>query len=307
VEAKVDAPVLLAPAARRRAVFKWDRGQIGFFAAKSHSIVDMRECRVVIPEIFALVQALRQRLDFLRGPTEIHVTASLTGFDLAFRSTQKISPALAVQMAKAAVGLHIARIIFNNRLLLETAIPQVEEGGVRVNLPPHAFLQSSLAAEAESQQRVLEIARRTPAKRIVDLFAGLGTFALPLARTAKVHAVEQNASALAALAEAAKGPGLKPVSTEVRDLFKLPLSPSELNAHDMVVLDPPRAGALAQIQALARSEVPAIAYVSCDAESFARDAALLVAAGYEIGTITPIDQFLWSSHIELVAGFARSK
>ena len=119
--------------------------------------------------------------------------------------------------------------------------------------------------------------------------------------------MEQDAPALAALAAAAKSPGLKPVTTEVRDLFKLPLTPAELNAFEAVVLDPPRAGAQAQAQALARSRVPVIAYVSCDAASFARDAALLIAGGYRIGPVTPIDQFLWSSHIELVAGFFRPR
>ena len=135
--------------------------------------------------------------------------------------------------------------------------------------------------------------------------AGNTTFALPLARGAKVHAVEQDQAALAALAVAAKSEGLKPVTTEVRDLFKLPLTPLELNGYDAVVLDPPRAGAEGQAKALARSKVPLLAYVSCNAMSFARDAALLVAGGYRMGSVTPIDQFLWSSHIELVGGFAR--
>jgi 23S rRNA (uracil1939-C5)-methyltransferase len=117
--------------------------------------------------------------------------------------------------------------------------------------------------------------------------------------------VEQEVPALAALADAARAPNLKPVTTEVRDLFKLPLAPLELNLYDAVVLDPPRAGAEAQAQALAKSRVGTIAYVSCDAVSFARDAALLVAGGYQIGPVTPIDQFLWSSHIELAGSFKR--
>jgi 23S rRNA (uracil1939-C5)-methyltransferase len=145
------------------------------------------------------------------------------------------------------------------------------------------------------------------AKSVADLFAGCGTFSLPLARTAKVHAVEQDAPALAALAEAAKAPSLKPVTTELRDLFKLPLTPAELKGYDAVVLDPPRAGAEAQAKVLARSKVPVIAYVSCEAASFARDAALLVAGGYQAGPVTPIDQFLWSSHIELAGSFTRPR
>jgi len=142
---------------------------------------------------------------------------------------------------------------------------------------------------------------------VADLFSGVGTFALPLAKKAKVHAVEQDALALAALAQAAKTPGLKPVTTERRDLFKLPLTFAELNGYDAVVLDPPRAGALAQAGQLAKSRVPVIAYVSCDAASFARDAAALLQGGYRLGPVNPIDQFLWSSHIELVAAFVRDK
>src|SRR6202012_983964 len=131
---------------------------------------------------------------------------------------------------------------------------------------------------------------------------------LPLAKRAKVHAVEQDGVALAALAEAArKAKGLKPVTTEKRDLFKTPLTPLELAGFDAVVLDPPRAGAEAQARALAASKVGRIAYVSCDAGSFARDARILADAGFVPGPVTPIDQFLFSMHIELVAGFTRKK
>ena len=304
VRAEVEAVFMVPPRSRRRAVFKFARGAIGFHAAKSHSIVDMRECLVLTPALFDLAQQLRDRLAFLKEPVEIHATETLTGFDLAFRSPQKISTALTGEMAKAAAGLNIARIVFNGDLMLEDAAPEVEQGGVRVKLPPQAFLQSTGEGEAALQARVLAIVGR--AKNIADLFAGCGTFTLPLARKAKVHAVEQDGPALAALAAAAKTGSLKPVTIETRDLFKLPLTPMELNGFDAVVLDPPRAGAEAQAGALAKSRVPVIAYVSCDAASFARDTALLIAGGYEIGPVSAIDQFLWSSHIELVAGFRRS-
>jgi 23S rRNA (uracil1939-C5)-methyltransferase len=144
------------------------------------------------------------------------------------------------------------------------------------------------------------------ANSVTDLFAGLGTFTLPLARRAKVHAVEQARDALAALADAARrGRGLKPVTTEIRDLFKVPLTPLELNRFDAVVLDPPRAGAQAQAKALAASKIRRVAYVSCDAGSFARDAAILATAGFQLASVQPVDQFLYSNHIELVGGFAR--
>jgi 23S rRNA (uracil1939-C5)-methyltransferase len=303
VNAEVLAPVIVPPRSRRRAVFKLARGEIGFHAAKSHTIVDMHECLVLTPGLFDLVQQLRTRLGFLKEPAELHITESLTGFDLAIRSPQKLNTAITTQMAEAMVGLNVARAVFNNALVLETGAPEVEEGGMRVKLPPQAFLQPTREGEAALQARVQAIMGR--AKTIADLFAGSGTFALPLATRARVHAAEHDAPALAALAAAAKSPGLKPVTTEVRDLFKLPLTQGELNAFDAVVLDPPRAGAEAQTRMLAKSRVPAIAYVSCDAASFARDAALLIVGGYRIGPVIPIDQFLWSSHIELVAGFIR--
>jgi 23S rRNA (uracil1939-C5)-methyltransferase len=305
VTAEVLAPIIVPPHSRRRAVLKWKKGAIGFHATKSHAIVDMRECLVLTRGIFDLAQQLRDRLAFLKEPCEIHVTESLTGFDLAFRSPQKASPALAMEMAKAVTGLNVARVTFNNQLLLETAAPQVEEGGVPVRLPPQAFLQPTREGEAALQDHVAGIVGK--AKTIADLFAGCGTFALPLAKKAKVHAVEQDQEALKALAQAARNSSLKPVTTETRDLFKQPLTATELAPYDAVVLDPPRAGAETQAKVLAKSKVPVIVYVSCDAASFARDAVILGAGAYKIGPVTPIDQFLWSSHIELVAGFVRSR
>jgi 23S rRNA (uracil1939-C5)-methyltransferase len=309
VSAEVLEPLIVPQHSRRRAVFKWNNGRIGFHAAKSHAIVDMRECLVLTPGLFDLVQALRERLAFFKQPAEIHASETLTGFDLAFRSEQKLTPPLTAALAKAMEGLGVARLVFNNALVLESCAPEVEEGGVRVKLPHQAFLQSTCRGEAALQAKVLEIAGK--AKSVADLFAGVGTFTLPLARKAKVHAVEQDGPALAALAAAAKSfvpggaQGLKPVTTEVRDLFKLPLTPAELKPYNAVVLDPPRAGAQTQARMLAKSAVPVIAYVSCDAASFARDAALLAQGGYRIGPVLPIDQFLWSSHIELVGSFER--
>ena len=291
VTAEVLAPIIVPPHSRRRAALEISCGEIGFHAVKSHEIVDMRECLILTRGLFALVQQLRSRFGFLKAPADLHVTETLTGFDLGVRSPQKLNPQMSADLAGAVAGLGIVRVSFNNALVLESAPPQVEVGGVRVHLPPYSFLQSTLEG----------------AKLVADLFSGVGTFALPLAKKARVHAVEQDALALAALAEAAKSPGLKPVTTERRDLFKLPLTLPELNSYDAVVLDPPRAGAEAQVRQLAKSRVPVIAYVSCNAASFARDAAILVQGGYRLGPVTPIDQFLWSSHIELVAAFVRNK
>lgn len=310
VTAEVLGPVIVPPRSRRRAVFKIKslaQGlHIGFHAAKSHTVIDMHHCDVLTPGLFALVGALRQKLEPLFGvgeAAELHVTETDTGFDCAFRWRARLTPALRAALSSALSGLGIARLTMGDELVFETAQPSVRLGGVPVALPPNPFLQSTAEGEVALQARVLETVGK--AKIVADLFAGCGTFTLPLAGKAKVHAVEQDAPSLAALTQAAKAPSLKPVTAELRDLFKLPLTPAELNGYDAVVLDPPRAGAEAQVKALTRSKVPVIAYVSCDAASFARDAALLLAGGYRMGPVTAIDQFLWSSHIELVAGFAR--
>ncbi|MEO8894725.1 MAG: RNA methyltransferase, partial [Rhizomicrobium sp.] len=307
----VEEPLLVSEKTRRRAVFKFgkQKGELiaGFHGVRSHEIVDMRECLVLTPALRALTDDLRRALtpilsDGEKG--EVHVTETDTGLDLAFRSPRKLSPALTASIAKSLWRQDIARINFNGEMLFEQAVPQVAFDGIAVTVPPRAFLQSTGEGEAALTARVLALSEG--AKTIADLFSGLGTFALPLARRARVHAVEQEPEALTVLAQAArKAKGLKPVTTERRDLFKTPLTPLELNRFDAVVLDPPRAGAEAQIKMLAASKVKRVIYVSCDAGSFARDAAILVKAGFQAGPVTPVDQFLYSDHIELVAGFAR--
>jgi 23S rRNA (uracil1939-C5)-methyltransferase len=305
------APVVVPPRSRRRAVFKIkslpEGLHIGFHAAKSHTVIDMHQCEVLTPGLFALVGGLRQRLEPLLGvgeAAELHVTETQTGFDCALRWRRTLTTTLAASLSAGLAGLGIARLTLGRDTVFETVPPQVHLGGALVALPSDPFLQSTAEGEAALQERVLKLVGK--ARMVADLFSGVGTFALPLARKARVHAVEQDKPALQALAAAAKTSGLKPVTTEVRDLFKLPLSLPELARYDAVVLDPPRAGAEAQAKVLARSQVPVIAYVSCDAASFARDAAILVQGGYRPAPITPIDQFLWSSHIELVGGFTRA-
>jgi 23S rRNA (uracil1939-C5)-methyltransferase len=313
VAADVIDPVIVPPRSRRRAVFKIkslaEGLHIGFHAAKSHTVIDMHHCDILTPGLFALVGALRMRLEPLFGvgeAAELHVTETETGFDAGFRWRAGFTPALAAQLTRALAGLSIARLTMGRELVFETDVPMVALGGVPVALPPNAFLQSTVEGEAALQARVLAAIGK--AKTVADLFAGVGTFALPLALTAKVHAVEQDAPALSALAAAARtAPGLKPVTTEIRDLFKQPLTPPELKQFDAVVLDPPRAGAQAQAQVLrtAKAGPKTIVYVSCDAASFARDAAILAGGGWRLGPVTPVDQFLFSSHIELVGAFMR--
>jgi 23S rRNA (uracil1939-C5)-methyltransferase len=309
--ASVEDVVEVPPHTRRRATFKaMKRGgetQIGFHAARSHEIVDMHECLVLTPRLFVLVAGLRTMMGALLRDTEqadIEVTDTDAGFDVALHWQRKPDTALNAELARWAAQLKLARVTGRNGILVELAAPTVRFGDAPVKLPPGAFLQPTREGEALLQSRVLAAVKG--AKRVADLFAGCGTFALVLAKQARVHAVEREGAMLDALAAGARATqGLKPLTTEKRDLFKLPVTPPELAEFDAVVLDPPRAGAAAQVAELAQSRVRRIAYVSCDPASFARDARVLVERGYAMGAITPVDQFLWSSHIELVAAFAR--
>ena len=308
---EVEQTLLVPERSRRRAVFKLGKEKgnviVGFHAARSHAIVDMHECQVLTPALLALTDDLRRALAPILSEgekAELHATETDTGLDLAFRWSRKLSPALTASIGQAFSDTKVGRIVFNGEILFEQRTPCVDIGGVMVTPPPHVFLQATKQGEAALQARVLTLTQG--ARQIADLFAGLGTFTLPLAWRAKVHAVEQDPQALAALVEAARNAaGLKPITTERRDLFKLPLTPLELNRFDAVVLDPSRAGAQAQVRALAASKVRNVAYVSCDAASFARDAAILVQAGFRAGPVTPVDQFLYSDHIELVGRFTR--
>jgi 23S rRNA (uracil1939-C5)-methyltransferase len=217
-----------------------------------------------------------------------------------------MKPAVASAFAKSAPETGIIRVSWNGALAFESAAPTVRFGTADVKLPQYPFLQPTEEGETVLLRAVL--AATKGAKTIADLFSGCGTFALPLAAYARVHAVEKDDAMLAALLAAARAtPGLKPITVTRRDLFKVPLNAAELGQFDAVTLDPPRAGAQAQATQLAKSKVARIAYVSCNAESFARDARILVDGGYAMGTVTPVDQFLWSEHIELVADFARGR
>jgi 23S rRNA (uracil1939-C5)-methyltransferase len=236
--------------------------------------------------------------------TELHVSETDAGFDVVIRWKRFPTPKLTAEIAPWAERLYLARVTGNGETLVALRAPTERLGKATVKLPPDAFLQPTRDGEAALQRRV--IAALEGAKNVADLFCGCGTFAFPLAERARVHAVEQDGAMLKALTAAVQAtPGLKPVTTEKRDLFKRPLAGNELARFDALVLDPPRAGASAQAKLLATSAVPRVAYVSCNPLTFARDARVLVDGGYHMGVITPVDQFLWSSHIELMTLFER--
>lgn len=303
--------IAVAPGTRRRAVFKIAKRasavQIGFHAAKSHQIVDMHECLVITPAMFALVGGLREMMAGILHDgedAEAHVTEADNGFDVSLRWPRKLDPTIAAEVARWMRKLNLARVSANNDVLSEMEQPQIRIGMADVRIPLNCFLQPTKQGEGVLQSFVFETFQK--AKNAADLFCGVGTFTLPLAERARVHAVDSDKAMLDALASAVRNTsGLKPVTTEKRDLSKQPLLADELKSFDSVVLDPPRAGAQAQAVQLAQSKVRRIAYVSCNADTFARDARILADGGYKMETVVPVDQFLWSEHIELVGSFAR--
>jgi 23S rRNA (uracil1939-C5)-methyltransferase len=207
-----------------------------------------------------------------------------------------------MELSDFASALNLARLTWNGELVALARTPSLRIRRFTLALPPEAFLQPTVEGERMLQALVCEAVGG--AKRVADLFAGCGSFALPLADGRAVHAVEIAGPQLDALAGAAKA-GNAELTTQARDLFRRPLTSSELGRFDAVVLDPPRPGALAQAQALAESTVPNVFYVSCSPATFARDARSLCDGGYRLARVVPVDQFLWSPHVELFAHFTR--
>jgi 23S rRNA (uracil1939-C5)-methyltransferase len=311
IDAEVAPVRAFAVSSRRRAAFtavKVGRDlAFGFRRALSHDIIDISQCPILTPGLQAALPALRMLCAALisQGEARILVTACDNGLDMLIEPEGRQQPVMTPAVAALAREAGIVRLAWRSDVLFSIAPARVMLAGVPVELPPGAFLQAVPEAEAVMAALIGEAVGK--AKTIADLFAGLGTFTLALARRAKVTAVETDTAMLAALAAAVRqASGLKPVTTLRRDLFREPLSPAELNGFDAVVFDPPRAGAIAQTQALAKSKVRRVVAVSCNPASFARDARALIDGGYRIGRVTLIDQFVFSPHVELVASFVRT-
>jgi 23S rRNA (uracil1939-C5)-methyltransferase len=308
VEIEPVRPVPLG--SRRRATLALGRDKngavLGYRRARSHDLIDVSTCPVLTPSISNSLAKLKPALaPLLGGNREARVTVIETesGLDVLL-AERRPNPAAIGTFAAQAGALGVARLTAGGESIALGGTPEVDLSGVQVKLPPGAFLQASRQAEAELVKLMLQGAGG--AKRVADLFAGLGTFTLALARTSAVDAYEADEAALAALAEAARRtPKLKPVRTFVRDLFHSPLGAKELDLYDAVVFDPPRAGAAAQAEALAKSRVPRLVAVSCNPGTLARDLRFLVDGGYRIMRVVPVDQFLFSPHIEVVAHLVR--
>jgi 23S rRNA (uracil1939-C5)-methyltransferase len=300
--------VICRPGERRRVVLSARQTEkdflLGYNRAETNHIFNVRECPISSPGIVAQLDAIRAVAKSLVIGAEIvriAVLDTLVGLDLAVEGLKALSEKHRRSVTETVLSLRgIARLSVNGEILIEPHKPKVDFGGVIVTPPPAGFVQATKPAEEAMVELVL--AHVGKAKRVTDLFAGSGTFSLRLARHAKVHAVEGDDKAMKALDAAARNTqGLKPVSIEKRDLFRRPMMVSELKSYDAVVFDPPRAGAEAQMRELARSGVKTVAAVSCNPITMARDLKILVEGGYKIKEVTPIDQFLWSPHVEAVA------
>lgn len=296
---------------RRRAVLSGRRAkkgaQVGFHARASDVIVDLADCRVLRPAITAALPLLREMVTAgasRQGELAITVIETPSGLNLAVRGGKPLEPALFAALAEFAERGKFARIDWDGEPITRHA-PVLTMGRTKVTPPSGAFLQATAEGEAALIGAVRQIIGEAP--QIADLFAGCGTFALSLAATAQVDAFEGLAAPLEALDSAWRNAaGLKRVATHVRDLAKRPLQPDELKKYHAIVIDPPRSGAEAQAREIAASQVPVIAWVSCDPVTFARDARILADAGYNLSRLWVVDQFRWSPHVETVAEFRRS-
>lgn len=305
---KAPEPLVACEAgSRRRAVFSARNTEagpvLGFNEAASHAIVAIAECPVLETSIVDALPRLRDLVAIFgktAAPVRLTVTASDAGLDIDLAGAGRPADRTLRKIADFALQAGFARVSADGEIVIEPRKPAIAMGDAEVALPPGGFLQATAAAE--DAMAALVSSHLKKAKRVADLFAGSGAFALRLAPNSMIHAVEHDAAALAALDRGFRfGRGLKTVTTERRDLYRRPLTPTELRRFDGLVFDPPRAGAEAQARTIARSAIRRVAAVSCNPATLARDLAILLDGGYRLESVTPIDQFLWSPHVEAVA------
>ena len=299
------------PASRRRATLAGRRSRkgaiVGFHRKGAAEIVEIPDCRLLHGDLMAALPALRALTlagASRKGVLALSLTRSEAGPDVAVSGGKAADPALAARLAAIARAHDLARLAWNGEVIAQRRPPLQRMGRAQVMPPPGAFLQATEAGEAALVRTVREIT--AGARRVADLFSGCGTFALPLAEAAQVHAVEGDAAMLSALDRGWRhAEGLRQITTEARDLFRRPLLAAELARVDALVIDPPRAGAEAQMAEIARSPIATVASVSCNPASFARDARILTEAGFALSGVGVVDQFRWSAHVELVGAFRR--
>lgn len=301
IETPVSELIDAQGAGRRRATLHARREGSGYMQARSHEVHDLDRCPILVPSLSKAADICRA-IEASIGECDVSITATSTGLDVAIRAEKaRAKPA---RVAPIAEKFNLARLSLNGEMLLLTRMPMVPMGTAMVELPLGSFLQATEAAEETLARLVIEPLGK--AKSVADLFCGIGPFALRIAKIAKVYAADSDKAGIAALGKAVRNTqGLKAVNAQVRDLFREPLTQYEFADYDAIVFDPPRAGAEAQARELAKGKVRTIVGVSCDPKTFARDAAILVAGGYRLQSVTPVDQFAWSTHVELVGVFRK--
>jgi len=316
-QAKVDADVAPLLAAhgegRRRATFharlspRRDRMIVGFMQARAHALIEIEACPVLAPSMtgaLAAAQALADALIAFEKPLDIVVTATNAGLDIDLRGTGLLDEKTRQTLIAITQERDLARVSNHGIIVIERKPPLLTMGEAEVVPPPGTFLQATAAGEAALASFVTKALDGR--KHIADLFSGLGTFALRLAEKAEVQAYDFEEEALNALRKASNASqSVRAVAVERRDLFRRPLSAQELKPFDGLVFDPPRSGAEQQAATIAQSQVPIVVAVSCNARSFARDAKILIDGGYKLEEVQPVDQFLYSPHVEIAARFQR--
>ncbi len=287
---------------------------LGFHESRGTTVVDLAECPVLTPRLAAMLPALRGLLSSLprfEGEARVRVLEADNGYSVAIDDAlagRKADADLVSRLAIAARAIPgLVRLAIDGDVIYQSATPTIAMGRASVTPPPDVFLQAAKAAE-DALARIVVEALPKKVSRVVDLFAGVGAFTFHLAERARVLALDSDAGALEALSRAARNAqGLKPIEVRHRDLFREPFSRKELEGFDAAVIDPPRAGAKAQSEMLAKSKVPLVVAVSCNPATLARDARILIDGGYRLGRVTPVDQFVFSDHVEVVAVFKREK
>lgn len=308
----IDQTIATPAASRRRITLSASKNRaagaidLGFMERRSDAIVNIDSCAIMLPILQDQIPQLRDvTKTLIRGSEVIQIAINVcdNGLDIDFQLPQQISETMVASFVRAMAKTPYLRGSINNEIVIEKEKPFVRFGRARVALPPGGFLQAVALAESKMAELVCNHLRGR--KRVVDLFSGSGTFSLRLAEKSRVHAVELAAASLSALRSASGVEGLKPITLEERDLHDLPLTANELKPFDGLCLDPPRAGADKQIAQIAKTSIRSLAYVSCNPSTLARDAARLVAGGFTLQRVVPVDQFVYSPHIEVVALFTK--
>lgn len=304
--------IFTAPtSSRRRARFAGRRtkksAMVGFHRTASDQLVEVPDCKVLAPAILAALPMLRDvttRFASRKGVLGLQVTDTTTGLDIDITGADISTPVDIAALIQIVQQANVARVSNNGEMLATFTDPKIFWDGIAVTPVAGGFLQATPEAEAALIDFVK--AATTGAKRIVDLFAGAGTFALPMSKQAEVEAYELDPRSITAMDAAwRQAKGVRSLSAKVRDLFRAPLDAKELTSFDAAIIDPARAGAAAQMAELAASQIPVIASISCNPVTFARDARVLIDGGYTLEKLHVIDQFRWSSHVELAARFTK--